>query len=248
MNITPYFKAWWDLLLADHWRLDSKFDHTWHKYETTDSGKVLYRTKRCGRRSCWACQHKQRRRLRNKISNFVETEVLPYRENWKFVTLTLPGAKYPVRDAGLKKQHQICSKAFRSWRAKMKYLDCPIDGVAVFEHVTNQRTNQWHTHIHMCIKWNWRIDYAIVKQKWTESVDRDTFRKLQKLGESTNNEYVFDIKPITDDGVGKYMTKVSNYLTKGPKVDNMHFEITQGLYRKRLTSWLGEYYGKQAQW
>lgn len=248
MNITPYFRAWWDLLHQGHWKLTANFNKDWHTVEKTDSGLPLYRIKRCGRRSCWACQHKQRRRLRNKISNFVDQEVLPNRENWKFVTLTLPGKEYPCRHAGLKDQHQICSKAFRSWRAKMKYLDCPINGVAVFEHVTNQQTNQWHTHIHMCIKWNWKIDYSIVKEKWTESVDRDTYRKLQKLGGSTNNEYCFDIKPITDEGVGKYMTKVSNYMTKGPKLQNLHLEVEEGLYRKRLTSWLGEYYGSQKKW
>ena len=46
MNITPYFRAWWDLLHQGHWKLTANFNKDWHTVEKSESGLPHYRTKR----------------------------------------------------------------------------------------------------------------------------------------------------------------------------------------------------------
>ena len=245
MNISTKFSPWWDLVNAGHYRLDASWDYDWHVPESTEAGNVQYTTKRCGLRSCWACQYRQRRRIREKVSDFVDEYVLPAKNQWKFVTLTLPGNWYDARYLELRDQHELVSKAFRSWRNKMKYRGYPISGVAVFEHVNNNDQDTWHCHIHMLVKWNWKIDFAIVKQMWTESVDKPMRRQLASWtdGKFTNDSRVWDFKDVDNQGIAGYLTKVTNYLVKGPKRPQENYSIAEQLYKKRLVAWLGDFYG-----
>ncbi len=245
MNINTKFAPWWDLVNAGHYRLDASWDYKWHGPALTEAGNVQYETKRCGLRSCWACQYRQRRRLREKVSRFVDEYVLPAKNQWKFVTLTLPGNWYEARYLELRDQHELVSKAFRSWRNKMKYRGYPISGLAVFEHVNNNDQDTWHCHIHMLVKWNWKIDFAIVKQMWTESVDKPMRRQLADWteGKFTNDSRVWDFKDVDNQGIAGYLTKVTNYIIKGPKRPQENYSIAEQLYKKRLVAWLGDYYG-----
>jgi hypothetical protein len=56
-------------------------------------------------------------------------------------------------------------------------------------------------------------------------------------GSFTNDSRVFDIKRINDDDIGSYLTKVTNYVTKGSVA--MAAEASKALYRKRLSGWYG---------
>ncbi len=245
MNINTKFAPWWDLVNAGHYRLNANWNSSWHVPEETDEGNIQYKTERCGLRSCWACQYRQRRRLRDKVSNFVDEEVLPQKNQWKFVTLTLPGNWYDARYLDLRQQHELVNKSFRSWRAKMKYRGYTISGVAVFEHVMNNERDTWHCHIHMLVKWMWKIDFSIVKKLWTESVDKPMRKQLEDWtnGAFTNDSRVFDFKDVESQGVSDYLTKVTNYVTKGPKDPDKLVGISKQLYRKRLVAWLGDYHG-----
>ncbi len=127
----------------------------------------------------------------------------------------------------------------------MKYRGIRISGVAVYEHVNSEVSDNWHCHIHMLVKWNCKIDFSIVRQLWTESIDRPMRRQLSSWTNDafTNDSRVFDFRAVTDDGVSGYLTKVTNYVTKGPKHHQENVNINKELYRKRLVAWLGEYYG-----
>ena len=105
--------------------------------------------------------------------------------------------------------------------------------------------DQWHTHVHMLMRWRRRIDYNELKKLWTESVDRPMRKQLAKWTDNqfTNDQRVVQVDAITTRGIADYCTKVTNYVTKGPKSDHVVSEIGRTLYRRRTTGWLGDYYG-----
>ncbi len=129
----------------------------------------------------------------------------------------------------------------------MKYRGYTISGVAVFEHVMNNERDTWHCHIHMLVKWNWKIDFSIVKKLWTESVDKPMRKQLENWtdGSFTNDSRVFDFKDVESQGISDYLTKVTNYMSKGPKTLDERTNISEQLYRKRLVAWLGDYHGSR---
>lgn len=63
-------------------------------------------------------------------------------------------------------------------------------------------------------------------------------------GAFTNDSRVFDFKDVESHGISDYLTKVTNYVTKGPK-DPDKLGISKQLYRKRLVAWLGDYHGSR---
>lgn len=107
--------------------------------------------------------------------------------------------------------------------------------------------NQWHTHVHMLMRWQKRMDYNELKKLWCESVDRPMRKQLEGWteGSFTNDQRVVQVDAITSRGIADYCTKVTNYVTKGPKTPNIVSEVGKMLYRKRTVGWLGEYYGSK---
>jgi len=61
----------------------------------------------------------------------------------------------------------------------------------------------------------------------------------------TNDQRVVQVDKITSRGIADYCTKVTNYVTKGPKSVLNKSEIGKLLYRKRTTGWLGEHHGNK---
>ena len=217
-----------------------------HPYaERTESGLPRYYTVPCRSRGCWACQYKARRKLRSKVQKFVNEHVLEAKRSWRFVTLTLPGNWYTVREASVATQLQTVRKAFASWRLKMARRNKPVRGFYTIEFEGSENGN-WHTHIHMLMKWK-HADYTELKRLWTESVDRKMRKQLAKWTDNTftNDQRVIQVDAITSKGIADYCTKVTNYVTKGPKDRHTVSEIGKLLYRKRTTGWLGEYHGNK---
>jgi hypothetical protein len=81
---------------------------------------------------------------------------------------------------------------------------------------------------------------------WTESVDRKMRKQLLNWtdGKFTNDSRSVQVDEITDDNISSYLTKVTNYVTKGPESVHNTDEVSQILYRQRTTGWLGRYYGR----
>jgi hypothetical protein len=166
------------------------------------------------------------------------------KRSWRFVTLTLPGNWYQVREASVEAQLKTVRRAFNSWRLKMQRRGNRVHGFYTIEFEGSEDSN-WHTHIHLLMRWRKRIDYTELKKLWTESVDRPMRKQLEKWTEGTftNDQRVVQVDAITSEGIAAYATKVTNYVTKGPKRADTVAEIGKTLYRKRTVGWLGEYYG-----
>ena len=211
---------------------------------TAESGLPLYETESCRSRGCWACQHKARRKLRGKVQRFIDDVVMKAKRSWRFVTLTLPGNWYNVRSASVETQLNTVKRAFASWRLKMQRRDARIHGFYTIEFEGSEDDN-WHTHVHMLMRWKKRIAYNDLKRWWTESVDRPMRKTLAKWTENsfTNDQRVVQVDKITSRGIADYCTKVTNYVTKGPKDRHNVSEIGKTLYRRRTTGWLGDYHG-----
>ena len=218
-----------------------------HPYPNVgESGLPIYETHPCRSRGCWACQHKARRNLRSKVDKFVQGEVLPSKKQWRFVTLTLPGTWYPVRESSIEAQLKIVKRAFVSWRLKMLRRGARVHGFYTIE-FEGDAENNWHTHVHMLMRWQKRMDYNELKKLWTESVDRPMRKQLAAWTDNrfTNDQRVVQVDAITSRGIADYCTKVTNYVTKGPKSPHIVSEIGKLLYRKRTVGWLGEYHGNK---
>jgi hypothetical protein len=211
---------------------------------TTESGLPMYETEPCRSRGCWACQHKARRKLRGKVQRFIDDVVMKAKRSWRFVTLTLPGNCYDVRSASVEAQLKTVRRAFASWRLKMQRRGARVHGFYTIE-FEGAAKDQWHTHVHMLMRWRKRIDYNELRKLWTESVDRKTRKHLHSFtdGVFTNDNRVVQVDAITSRGIADYCTKVTNYVTKGPKSDHVVSEIGRTLYRRRTTGWLGDYHG-----
>lgn len=216
-----------------------------HPYpNVASSGLPIYETTPCRSRGCWACQHKARRKLRGQVEAFVRDVVLKAKRQWRFVTLTLPGNWYSIRSSSVAAQLQAVRRAFASWRLKMKRRGTLLHGFYTIEFEGSADRN-WHTHVHMLVRWNKRHDYQELKRLWTESVDRPMRKQLAKWTDNTytNDARVVQVDPITSQGIASYCTKVTNYVTKGPKSPDVVSEVGKVLYRKRTIGWMGEYYG-----
>lgn len=234
------FHSWIDLVEQGHYRVNTLASA--HErvmgygevvpWSTSASGHEW--TRACRSRRCWYCQYQARRKMRAKVSNWIGTID---RDEYKFVTLTLPGAWYDARSLALKPQHELLVNSFRSWRAKRRYRDRPVVGFAAFEHTSNERDGKWHSHVHGLFKWTQNEDLSEVRRTWTESVDRPMRTTLADWteGSFTNDSRVLDIRTVNDDEIGTYLTKVTNYVAKG----NDSSEVPEALYRKRLCGWYG---------
>ncbi len=235
------FHSWIDLVEQGHWRVNvygtaKERVRGWGEvvpWSTSDSGHEW--TRACRSRGCWYCQYQARRKMRTKVAKWIGTID---RSRYKFVTLTLPGSWYEARDLELRPQHELLVNSFRSWRAKRRYRDRPVNGFAAFEHVSNKRDGKWHSHVHGVFEWPHHEDLADVRRTWTESVDRPMRMQLDRWtdGAFTNDSRVIDVRTIKDDEIGTYLTKVTNYVSKG----NDPTKVTEGLYRKRLCGWYGQ--------
>ena len=217
-------------------------EHAWP--EVNEAGRTVYYTERCGSRGCWACQYRARRNLRSEVESFVRSTVEPNMSKWRFVTLTLPGSWYDVRHANLETQFATIRRAFRSWRLKMKRRQRPVSGFYTIELVQNSNSSNWHAHVHLIMHWK-KMDYGEIRKCWTESVDRPMRKQLASWTDKkfTNDNRAIQVDPITSTGIGEYLTKVTNYVTKGNKDFRNPAEVAKTLYRRRTTGWLGEYYG-----
>lgn len=237
-------KAMWSSMDGSSLSTVRSRTHPWlHKSE---SGLPAYYTAPCRSRGCWACQHKARRKLRSKVQRFVDDVVLKAKRSWRFVTLTLPGNWYEVRSASVEEQLKTVRKAFASWRLKMHRREARVHGFYTIEFEGSEDDN-WHTHVHMLMRWKKRIAYTELKKLWTESVDRPMRKQLAKWTDSqfTNDQRVVQVDQITSRGIADYCTKVTNYVTKGPKSGQPSTEIGKMLYRKRTVGWLGDFHGSK---
>lgn len=216
--------------------------HWWP--EVNEAGRTIYYTERCGNRGCWACQYRARRKLRDKVSSFIASTVEPSSDKWRFVTLTLPGSWYNVRSADLENQFSTIRRAFKSWRLKMKRRQRSVSGFYTIELVQNSNSSNWHAHVHLIMPWK-NMDYGEIRKCWTESVDKPMRKQLASWTDDqfTNDNRAIQVDPITSSGIGEYLTKVTNYVTKGSKDFRNPAEVAKVLYRRRTTGWLGKYHG-----
>jgi len=207
----------------------------------SELGHVVYGTKRCGRRTCWACQYRARSKLRSTVDDFFHQHVIPNPSRYRFVTLTLPGAWYEIRHASVEDQLTTLRKSFRSLRTKLKRRGFPISGFYTIEGESGNN-EYWHAHVHMICKWQ-SIDYSELKEMWTKSVDRKTLAHLVNWELDPNNQRTVQVDRFSNVKLADYLTKVTNYVTKVNDMPHNRRDIGEALYRRRTTGWLGEHYG-----
>lgn len=207
----------------------------------SELGHVVYGTKRCGRRTCWACQYRARSKLRSTVDDFFHQHVIPNPAGYRFVTLTLPGAWYEIRHASVEDQLTTLRKSFRSLRSKLKRRGFPISGFYTIE-VESSNNEYWHAHVHMICKWQ-NQDYSELKEMWTKSVDRKTLAHLINWELDPNNQRTVQVDRFSSAKLADYLTKVTNYVTKVNDMPHNRRDIGEALYRRRTTGWLGEHYG-----
>ena len=207
----------------------------------TENGYIAYETKRCGLRTCWACQYRSRAKLRSTVSDFIQKEVKPNPFGYRFVTLTLPGSWYSVRHASVEEQLQVVRHSFKSLRSKLKRRGFPISGFYCIE-IESSNSQYWHTHVHMIIRWK-NQDYSELKEMWTKSVDRKTLAHLVNWELDPNNQRTVQVDRISSAKIADYLTKVTNYVTKVNDFSHNRRDIGEALYRRRTTGWLGDHYG-----
>ncbi len=253
------FASFWELNSIGHYRLK----HRWQGHDgltirnnfsketpfplVTEKGMIQYHTDRCNMRGCWACAYRRRSNLKEKVNRFVRTTVSKAKKAWRFVTFTLPGSWYDVRHAGLEQQLKIVKSSWRSYRQKMKYRGIPIHGFYTIELAGGHSKNrEWHAHIHVLQEWK-QFPFEEARKLWTESVDRKMRKQLSSWtdGKFTNDSRSVQVDEITDNSIADYLTKVTNYVTKGPNSNQNAEEVSKILYGKRTTGWLGRYYGNR---
>jgi hypothetical protein len=254
------FASFWQLQQIGHYRLK----HKWQSMDgltignsfskntpfplVSETGEVQYHTERCNMRGCWACEYRKRSKLKEKVNNFVRTTVNKARKAWRFVTFTLPGSWYEARHADLESQLKIVKTSWRSYRQKMKYRGIPINGFYTIELAGgHSKKREWHAHIHVLQEWV-KFPFDEARRLWTESVDKKMRKQLSSWteGKFTNDSRSVQVDEISDASIADYLTKVTNYVTKGPQVEHNAAEVSQILYGKRTTGWLGRYYGTKS--
>jgi hypothetical protein len=166
---------------------------------------------RCHHRACPHCRLAWSFKLRTRIADAAK-RILPGRA--KLVTLTMRSTSCPLLD-----QVTNLWSAFRKLRQRKFWKDL-VDGcIAVLEVTFNDKTSQWHPHLHLVCSSTY-IDQKKLSTEWLRC---------------TKTSMIVDVRSIRDvSDVAKYLT---NYLTKPmnlPKNNqNTLFEELLNLYSKQ---------------
>lgn len=175
-------------------------------YQHPRTGEIRLRGNYCESRTCPACTYTCKHQLSVRVGEWVR---LYTSDNARLVTLTLRSSSDPLGDQ-LSRLQESFKKLRRHglWRKAVKF------GKAIIEVTYNERTAQWHPHLHV-IAVGYYIEQQQLSKAWMTA---------------TGDSGVVDIRKIKDgQGTGSYL---GEYLGKPPEIKNERLAVEI----------LGEYY------
>lgn len=178
--------------------------------ESPSSGRFRLRCKRCGWRACPLCRVRWALGVREKIESVV-AEVTPGRR--KLATLTLRSSSAPLKEQVLR-----IWQCFARLRQRSVWKKAVNGSIAVLEVTFNEKTKQWHPHLHIVLDAQF-LDQKQLSKQWLQI---------------TLTSKIVDVRALKSfSSAAKYLTK---YLLKTPTlpktVDQKHEDELYGLYRK----------------
>ena len=147
--------------------------------------KLRVMSSRCKLRWCPICRDVSRRIVTRAVDEWLKVQDYP-----KMITLTLMHSDDP-----LQLQIKRLYDSFRKLRRRAYFQRLVTGGVWFFQLKYNQKTEQWHPHIH-CLVAGKFLPHARLKALWHEI---------------TGDSYVIDVRPVRD--LDNASTEVARYAT-----------------------------------
>lgn len=178
------------------------------------TNKLRVMSSRCKLRWCPICRDVSRMIVTKAVDEWLAVQEYP-----KMITLTLMHSDDP-----LQLQIKRLYDAFRKLRRRAYFQRLITGGVWFFQLKFNQRTEQWHPHIH-CLVAGKFLPHARLKSLWHEI---------------TGDSYVVDIRPVKD--LENASTEVARYATSPADISAVPLEQSLEIYhatknRKICGSW-----------
>ena len=174
---------------------------------------------RCRDRFCEACQRERRLTLASNVANVLEGREL------RLLTLTLKSTDDPLR-AQLNRMY----KCFRLFRNRKAIKRCMTGGLFFLEITLNDKTGQWHPHLHVIFEGTF-LPHAVAKKAWKSC---------------TEDSYIVDVRILrTSKEAADYVAK---YASKGisNRVWHAREKLTEAilaLIGRRTFSYFGSWLG-----
>jgi len=182
----------------------------WLLESNTDPIRYRVASNRCHDRWCEACAVERRRTVARNLSAKAPSK------NLRILTLTLKS-----NDESLGTAMAKITKSFRRLRSCNWWRSSVVGGIYFHEVTLNQKTNQWHSHLHVLIEGSF-LPHEQIKQSWLAI---------------TGDSYIVDIRRCRDSRhAASYVAK---YAGKAISPDVWHHpaaleEAMQALHSRRL--------------
>lgn len=162
-------------------RFETCGSNAWVLMSTDGQNRVRMKSNRCHDRWCEACQTERRRsvcrNLRDKLAG----------RELRLLTLTLKSAETPLRE-----QLDRLTKSFRRLRQVRDIRNAMQGGMYFLEVTLNQKTRQWHPHLHIIWEGTY-LHHSIIREEWYNI---------------TGDSYIVDVRPIKNsDHAASYVAK-----------------------------------------
>lgn len=165
-------------------------------YRNKESGRVKVLSNACKDRACPFCAQVRSREVADQISAWLAGMKHP-----RFLTLTLRSSNAP-----LPVQIDNIYKAFRRFRLMKGMNKFLRSGVWFFQVTLNEKTQQWHPHLHCVLVGKW-AEWEFLRDQW----------KIASKG-----SFVLDIEPITDPA--KCAHYVARYSARPYRMEGLSLE------------------------
>lgn len=134
------------------------------------------RTDTCKLRWCPKCHHQSAKRVTDNLTRALTGKP---QYNWKFITLTTRASKLPLEE-----QIKHLRTSFRRLRQRKFFKANIRGGYAVLEITHNNKTKQWHPHLHIIADANY-IPQKALSQEWLKASKDSFIVDIRKIRNST---------------------------------------------------------------
>jgi hypothetical protein len=167
----------------------------------------------CRNRFCPACRVRRQLAVRDSLARYFVNH--PARE-WQFITLTLRSSK-----AALAVQLDYLQAAFKRLRRESVWSKNVTHGFAILEITRNQKTKQWHPHLHILAHVRF-LDWSKLRSVWSRL---------------THGSNVIDCRRISNEHDA--VTPLLAYMGKPPSDSVLHddeamIELYRALHSQHL--------------
>lgn len=168
----------------------------------------------CGNRFCQVCNGPRKRKIRGKLSGFINTRKLRPRDTFKMLTLSVASTE------DLKAQIDLLVASFRRLRQRAFWRNRVRGGLSVIE-VTHSDAG-WHAHIHAIIESAF-LPYNELLSGWI----------------AASGGRGCHVKAIPPQAITAYVTK---YVTKSDMPEALQLQASDALKGRRLFQPFGEWH------